>query len=81
MHELRLDSLKLDRRFIDRAESSELVDLIVQMAHTLGAEVIAEGVETEAQAQSLRECGIERAQGYLFSQPLDNDALVRGFAA
>ncbi len=69
MHELRLDSLKLDRRFIDRAESSELVDLIVQMAHTLGAEVVAEGVETEAQRIIIERTGCDIMQGYLYGRP------------
>ena len=47
-----------------------LVAAIVQMGHALGMEVIAEGVETQAQLAYLREHHCDRAQGLLFSRPL-----------
>jgi EAL domain-containing protein (putative c-di-GMP-specific phosphodiesterase class I) len=69
-----LSSLKIDRSFVADALEDEadatIVRTIVDMAHTLGFTVIAEGVETEPQAAFLRALGCEAAQGYLFAQPM-----------
>ena len=46
------------------------------MAHALGLTVTAEGVETEAQARFLREQGCDELQGFLFSRPQDQSALI-----
>jgi EAL domain-containing protein (putative c-di-GMP-specific phosphodiesterase class I) len=46
------------------------VDTILEMAHVLGLEVVAEGVETAAQAEYLRERECDYAQGYLFNRPM-----------
>jgi EAL domain-containing protein (putative c-di-GMP-specific phosphodiesterase class I) len=54
--------------------------MIVELAHTLGMEVVAEGVETEGQAALLREMGCDFGQGYLFSKPLRPED-VPGFLA
>jgi diguanylate cyclase (GGDEF)-like protein len=69
-----LNALKIDRSFVrncatDRTNGA-LVAAIVQMGHALGMEVIAEGVETQAQLAYLREHHCDRAQGLLFSRPL-----------
>jgi EAL domain-containing protein (putative c-di-GMP-specific phosphodiesterase class I) len=53
------------------------VRAVVAMARGLGLEVVAEGVETEAQLAFLREQGCERVQGYLFSPPLPADAFEK----
>jgi EAL domain-containing protein (putative c-di-GMP-specific phosphodiesterase class I) len=68
------DMLKVDRSFVsglmlDPADA-ELVNTAVLMAHGLGLEVVAEGVETEDQLNQLRNMQCEYAQGYLFSRPL-----------
>jgi diguanylate cyclase (GGDEF)-like protein len=68
-----VSALKIDRSFVadvlsDRAAAA-IVRTIIDMAHTLGFIVIAEGVETEAQALLLRGLGCEQAQGYFFAKP------------
>ena len=68
------DAIKIDRSFIHKLaqpESIELVKTIVTMAHNLGMQVVAEGVETEEQRKALTVLGCEYLQGYLFSQPLE----------
>ena len=51
-----------------------MVRAIVALGHNLGMNVVAEGVETEAQLAALRALGCEFCQGYLFSRPVDADA-------
>ena len=69
-----LDTLKIDRSFvmpmISDARDQELVRIIIRLAHTLGMDVVAEGVETAAHATSLRGLGCEYAQGFLYTAPL-----------
>jgi PAS domain S-box-containing protein/diguanylate cyclase (GGDEF)-like protein len=73
-----LDTLKIDRSFVMRmvseARDLELVRIIVTLAHTLGMDVVAEGVETQAHADSLRHLGCEYAQGFLYAAPLPAEA-------
>ena len=69
-----LASLKIDRSFVadvlnDEADAT-IVRTIVDMAHTLGFTVIAEGVELDSQAAFLRKLGCEQAQGFLFAHPM-----------
>jgi len=77
----RVDTLKIDRIFVSRmdsdAETHEIVRVIVMLAHHLGLKVVAEGVETQAQLDLLRHLGCERAQGYLFSRPVDHEAILK----
>ena len=75
-----LAALKIDRSFVrdvlnDQADAT-IVRTIIDMAKTLGLTVVAEGVETEAQASFLRGLGCEQAQGYFFAQPMPHEALV-----
>jgi diguanylate cyclase len=69
--------LKIDRSFVRELTESEhsrkLVASIVQIAHTLGLEPLAEGVETEDQRRFLVERGCRYGQGFLFSRPLPRD--------
>jgi diguanylate cyclase (GGDEF)-like protein/PAS domain S-box-containing protein len=67
-------ALKIDRSFVadvlsDRADAA-IVRAVIDMAHTLGFLVVAEGVETEAQVTVLRGLGCEQAQGYFFAKPM-----------
>jgi diguanylate cyclase (GGDEF)-like protein/PAS domain S-box-containing protein len=72
---LKVDTVKIDRSFISRIgaaddKGSEVVRAIVALAHNLGMDVVAEGVETLAQIEHLRALGCEQAQGYFFSKPV-----------
>jgi len=74
LHSLPVDTVKIDRQFIQRLEEGneglEVVRAIYGLGENLGMGVIAEGVETEAQRDALRELGMNHAQGYLFARPL-----------
>lgn len=69
-----VDRLKVDRSFISDLDSNQddraITAAIVEMAHALNLEVVAEGVETEAQLNVLRTLGCEMAQGYWFGRPV-----------
>jgi EAL domain-containing protein (putative c-di-GMP-specific phosphodiesterase class I) len=69
-----LSRIKIDRHFVgkvtDDAEDAAIVRSLILMARNLGLKVIAEGVETDAQAAFLRNERCEEAQGYLYAQPL-----------
>lgn len=71
---LRLDRLKIDRSLIANVVDSEtdaaVIRAVVDLAHTLGMEVVAEGVETRAQYERLVTMGCDVIQGYYFSKPL-----------
>jgi EAL domain-containing protein (putative c-di-GMP-specific phosphodiesterase class I) len=62
------------------AGNAPLVDAIIAMAKSLGLATVAEGVETEAQWQYLRNCDANQVQGFLFCRPLTIAALERWHA-
>jgi diguanylate cyclase (GGDEF)-like protein/PAS domain S-box-containing protein len=72
-----IDTLKVDRSFIREiptdAEDKAITQAIIAMAKTLSLTVVAEGVETEAQANFLRENACDEMQGYYFSKPVHPD--------
>ncbi|HSE42551.1 MAG TPA: EAL domain-containing protein, partial [Acidobacteriota bacterium] len=74
LHRFKIDTLKIDRSFVSRMsavnENLEIVRTIVTLAHNLGMDVIAEGVETSEQLAQLRALKCERAQGFYFSEPV-----------
>ena len=69
-----IDELKIDRSFIvdtpTDGDSAAIVRTIVAMARSLDLQVVAEGVEDEAQVQFLRELGCDQIQGYYFAKPM-----------
>ncbi len=72
-------SVKIDRTFVDSLGSPDddaMVAGIVNLAHTLGLKVVAEGVENELQLATLTDLGCDYAQGYLFSRPAPADVLT-----
>ena len=69
-----VDILKIDRSFVQamniEPQNLEIVKTIVSLAQVLEMQVVAEGIETEAQFHTLKSLGVEFGQGYLFSKPL-----------
>jgi len=80
LHELPIDSLKIDRSFIgamgEDERKTKIVQTILLLGKGLGIEVVAEGVETQQQADALRKLGCERAQGYFFARPVPLEQLT-----
>ncbi|MBU1611579.1 MAG: EAL domain-containing protein [Proteobacteria bacterium] len=74
LSQLPLDNMKIDLSFVRMMDVNpnniEIVRAIIQLAHSLGLEVVAEGVEKDVQRIKLMELGCEYYQGYLFSMPL-----------
>jgi EAL domain-containing protein (putative c-di-GMP-specific phosphodiesterase class I) len=72
------DTLKIDRSFVaglgEDAENTAIVRMVIELAHTLGMRIIAEGVESEEQAEQLREMGCDLGQGFHFAEPLPPEA-------
>jgi diguanylate cyclase (GGDEF)-like protein/PAS domain S-box-containing protein len=75
LHRFPIDTLKIDRSFINNIhvgrDSFEITRIIIALAHVLNMGVIAEGVETTRQSEILTTLGCEFVQGYLFSKPLN----------
>jgi diguanylate cyclase (GGDEF)-like protein len=80
LHLLPVDVVKIDRSFVCQADTSHhhrvLIEATVKVARSLGMGTVAEGIETPAQAQAVRDQYCAKGQGYLFSRPLVDAALV-----
>jgi diguanylate cyclase (GGDEF)-like protein/PAS domain S-box-containing protein len=78
-----IDILKIDKSFVNdiprHQDDMEIAATIIAMAHTLRLQVLAEGVETQAQLDFLKGKGCDRYQGYLMSQPLPADDFAAFF--
>ena len=78
LHRFPIDTLKIDRSFIRQMlndqRNAEIVRSIVALAHELGMQVIAEGVETTEHIAKLRELGCEQAQGHFFCEAMPPDS-------
>ena len=82
---LPIQKLKIDKTFIDNLVDDPgdmaIAEAVINMGHSLGLDVIAEGVELEKQADALLEKGCDKLQGYLFSRPLPPDEFSRWLSA
>jgi EAL domain-containing protein (putative c-di-GMP-specific phosphodiesterase class I) len=80
LHKLRFDTVKLDQGFIRQMLGDErsfaIVRAIVGMVHAIGADLVAEGVETAEQLASLQTLGVKYAQGYLIGRPATRETLL-----
>ena len=74
LSEIDFDVLKLDKSMIDNIavnpKTKTIVGLISGVCHDLGVHMVAEGIETEEQFMTLRSCGVDSVQGFLFSKPM-----------
>jgi EAL domain-containing protein (putative c-di-GMP-specific phosphodiesterase class I) len=81
LHALPVDGLKIDRSFVNllgsSSDRSELVHTIITLAARLGISTVAEGVETTAQLNQLENLGSASMQGFLFSRPVEANAVRR----
>jgi PAS domain S-box-containing protein len=80
-----VDTLKIDRAFISNMdtdpENREIVRAIIVLAHNLGLKVVAEGTEKEEHIDLLKQFNCEMVQGYLFSRPADDQAMLKLLAS
>lgn len=80
LHRFPFDTLKVDRSFVNAMEEigqdSAIVKTIIMLGHTLGMDVVAEGIETASQMTKLQALNCEYGQGYLFSKPLSSEAIT-----
>ena len=84
LRKIPINTLKVDKSFIDGICTNEteeaIADGIIQMAHKMNLEVVAEGVEHQSQLEVLSRKGCNKVQGYLFSRPLplnDTEELLK----
>ncbi len=80
LHELPIDVLKIDKSFIQNiqanVQSQRLVMSLINLGHSLDIDIVAEGVETKAQADLLRSWGCDFLQGYYYSPPVPIEKLL-----
>ncbi|MEK6641297.1 MAG: EAL domain-containing protein, partial [Nitrospirota bacterium] len=85
LQRLPIDTVKIDQSFIHEilteTHPAPIVRAIIAMAHSLDLLVLAEGVEQEAQRVLLLAQGCDQAQGYLFGQPMPDDAFAHTLPA
>ena len=77
---LPVDTVKIDRSFIGTKINSkdyDIVKAIIDLAHSLGLNVVAEGIETQEQLKILKSLGCEYGQGYLFAYPLQSEDVIK----
>ena len=81
MLKLGVDIIKIDKMFVDAIgtdrNSTTIVETLVDLAHNMRMDVVAEGVETFEQVMHLRELGIRSAQGYVFAPPLPGSSFLQ----
>ncbi|MFC0251749.1 putative bifunctional diguanylate cyclase/phosphodiesterase [Massilia consociata] len=85
LHLLPVDTVKIDRSFVSQADTSNhhrvLIEATVKVAQSLGMLTVAEGIETQSQADVVRAQFCAKGQGYFYSRPLAPDALLDWLAS
>ncbi|MEO0815621.1 MAG: EAL domain-containing protein, partial [Myxococcota bacterium] len=88
LHRFRVDTLKIDRSFVDQLGRSDDADAVtsavLSLAQQLRLNVVAEGIETEAQLQFMKQRGCHFGQGFYYARPADADTVrhtLRGYKA
>ena len=86
LHRLPIDRLKIDRAFVRdlgsaRASGASIAQTVIGLGQSLGLSIIAEGIETEDQAQLLAALGCPLAQGFLYSRPVDSATFMAWWKA
>ncbi|NNG21750.1 putative bifunctional diguanylate cyclase/phosphodiesterase [Telluria aromaticivorans] len=80
LRRLPIDTLKIDRSFVSamdtHGDKRQIAEVVVMLARSMGLDVVAEGVETSAELNILREMGSDFVQGYFYFRPLDVEAVV-----
>jgi diguanylate cyclase (GGDEF)-like protein len=80
LHQLPFDAMKIDRSFVESADgslgSSPIVRMLVQLSQSYGIDIVAEGVETQRQADELMGLDCEYAQGFHFYRPMSAEAIT-----
>ncbi|MEW8218552.1 MAG: EAL domain-containing protein, partial [Candidatus Thiodiazotropha taylori] len=78
---LKVDCLKIDKYFINDMlldkKTQYLVNTMIEMGHNLGHTIVAEGIETRAQMELLKQLNCDTAQGYLFSRPVTAEQIPK----
>jgi len=81
LHRFPFDTLKIDRVFVNAMarsrKSNQIVKSLVNLSHDLGMDVIAEGIESEQEAELMRNYKTGFGQGYFFSRPVNETAFVK----
>lgn len=76
---LPVDIVKIDRSFIRpqiKGKDRDIIKAIVDLAHSLGLDVVAEGIETQQQLEIIKSLGCEYGQGYFFARPLQSESVL-----
>ena len=87
LSQLRIDELKLDRSFLIQADQSaehnrrKILEVVIEVAKRLHISTVAEGIETEAHVQLMREMHCDYGQGYYYSRPISAEEFTKTFLA